>query len=728
MKQINKKFYELLPKVKYDFSEIKYVAIGDSFAAGLNSKFGFCSNGNLKNNTISGLSYPSFFANYLFNTNLVKLNSYDNLSIPLSNIDFWTFLIQNNKHKLSKYQNIIDFAQTLDWNVSNHFNNFLSSYFNKRDISKNDFKIISQKISMANFISITISLNDLIEEFPYAKINELKDKNNQYEDVLKSIINDLNVVFNKIKDKYIKLIKLIKSLSPKSYVVIIPYTKPFMKIYNSFSEIFYLYNEKINFSLYDYVFDWFNQLERDVAYESKVNYVNTYDSDYWAQNSNFLNENIYSAHPTEKGYKKIAMDLFAKLFIKKDEMINKNIPRTIFNKYIFDDNENYWRNDLNSYANIFKIDKPNDYIFKLIYGDNINFNLLKSNNLEKKYNHLLSSYLKISPYIENYIRYYKKDIFSLFRKWIEIKFNDNLTKYNSISKLLTILEDEQKIKDLLLLFLKNGKLEKILFKLQHNLKNNLNDNKLDNISLFFLKSNLAAMLKDNQKISYDLIKQLFDSKIIEKYSHDFKEFTNLFVKDCLKTDILEFIYGYKLNDNYKKIRNYLSSLNSFIEITNYLVDSITNHSTLYSPLKSYDEFWANWIINNKYKIIYLMDKLFFEISNDNLINKTVNFIYEVVTLNIKQDSMVGKDQRSIKTAIKSILIELKDNPKNLNSLFINFVNKIKTYSIFDIITKKTNGNIFKLKNWIGANNLLFLVIKLSRKMFTIKKIIKKYKN
>ena len=235
-------------------------------------------------------------------------------------------------------------------------------------------------------------------------------------------------------------------------------------------------------------------------------------------------------------------------------------------------------------------------------------------------------------------------------------------------------------------------------------------------------------MQNDQKISYDVVKQIFDSKVIEKNIKEFKLLTNLFVRDSLETDILEYIYDFKLNVHYKKIRNYLASLNSFIEITNYLVESITNHSLLYSPLKSYDEFWKHWIINNKYKMLYLLDKLFIEISSDNLINKTTEFIYETITLNINQDEMIGKDQRTIKFNIKQILIDLRDNPKNLNSLFINFINKLKTYSIFNIIAKKTKQkNIFNIKNWIGINNLLFLILKLAKRFLIIKKALKKYK-
>jgi len=728
IKEIQNKFYILGNKQNYKLDEINYVAIGDSFSAGHNSKFGFCSNGNLKDNEITGLSYPSFFANYLQKYSSSNLKSFDNLSVPLSNINFWIALAEHDKHKLTNYQNIIDFTQTSDWNVTNPFNNFFSSYFNNWNIAKNDFKIVNKKISEANLITITLGLNDLIEKFPYFKINLLKDKNVDYEQIINDIIVDLDKIFLDIKNNYIKLIKTIKSLSSKSYIILIPYVKPFIKINKAFSEIFYIYNEKLNFSLYDYTFEKFSQLEREVANATQINYINTYDVYYWNENNNFLAENIFSMNPTEKGYKKIAMDLFVKLFLDKEEFNYQIHSKNFYNKYLFDYNENYWKNGLDSFVSPFAKKTNNFELFTNIYGQNINFNLLKSNNLENKYQNYLSSYLKIAPYIENYVRYYKKDICYLIKKWVELKFINKIDAYKSIQKLLLFLDDEQKVKDLILLFLKNGKLEKILFKLQNDLNIKLNKLGTSYITLFIFKSTLKNILQNDQKISYDVVKQIFDSKVIEKNIKEFKLLTNLFVRDSLETDILEYIYGFKLNAHYKKIRNYLASLNSFIEITNYLVESITNHSLLYSPLKSYDEFWKHWIINNKYKMLYLLDKLFIEISSDNLINKTTEFIYETITLNINQDEMIGKDQRTIKFNIKQILIDLRDNPKNLNSLFINFINKLKTYSIFNIIAKKTKQkNIFNIKNWIGINNLLFLILKLAKRFLIIKKALKKYK-
>ena len=80
-------FFSILNKDSKKISKIKYVALGDSFVAGHNSKIGFNTNGNLTKGEISGLGYPSFLASLLQKNSELSLEEYDNLALPLSNID-----------------------------------------------------------------------------------------------------------------------------------------------------------------------------------------------------------------------------------------------------------------------------------------------------------------------------------------------------------------------------------------------------------------------------------------------------------------------------------------------------------------------------------------------------------------------------------------------------------------------------------------------------------------
>ena len=105
-------FFSILNKDSKKISKIKYVALGDSFVAGHNSKIGFNTNGNLTKGEISGLGYPSFLASLLQKNSELSLEAYDNLALPLSNIDLWIALLTLDKKAIVEAQNIIDFIQT----------------------------------------------------------------------------------------------------------------------------------------------------------------------------------------------------------------------------------------------------------------------------------------------------------------------------------------------------------------------------------------------------------------------------------------------------------------------------------------------------------------------------------------------------------------------------------------------------------------------------------------
>ncbi|SFW05475.1 Uncharacterised protein [Chlamydia abortus] len=79
-------------------------------------------------------------------------------------------------------------------------------------------------------------------------------------------------------------------------------------------------------------------------------------------------------------------------------------------------------------------------------------------------------------------------------------------------------------------------------------------------------------------------------------------------------------------------------------------------------------------------------------------------------------------------AIEDILVTLKSNPKNLNNIFLNILNKLKSFSVFDYVTKKRKQkSIFNIRSLITTNNLLFLTFKLAKNFIKIKNIIRKNK-
>ena len=718
-----KNFYSITPNNKNIIrNNISYAAIGDGYAAGYNSKLGFIANGMLNNEKeLSGLSYPSFFASLLLKNKSFKLNSFKNFAMPLTTIQFWNSLILNNKPELLKQQNILDFVQAGDWNVLNPFRNYFSDQFKNWNVKKDDFKIVHETIKSANLLTLSIGFTDFLLNMPITKILAFTKSSNKNVEYIKEIEDFFSKTNQKIKQDLDLFLKNLKSIT-NANIVFVSYIDPFFYFNNLLDELFTL-KEKV-YNPIKNAFLEFEQIQKEICAKYSINFVNCYDKTFWKNNIEYLAENIFSLHPTEVGYKKIAYDLYTKLFIDKDQIIYDINSETIIRNYICD--KEYWINDINSRQKIFDLKIKTLDLFKEVYGNNLNYNILINDELILKYKDILYPFLRMTPYFNAYIRYYNNDILDFVAKGLEKKFEDSLAKYDSIKELLKYLGDAKYSKELFLTLTKDNKFEKFLFVVQKKIYKDHNTFK--KITLVALKKVIKEVLVDNQKLSYDIIKQLFNSKIIENNKEQILKLSETFLKDFMQTDILDQIINFKLNKQYENIRKYLSNLSTFIELAKFLVESIANHSLLYSPLDTFDEFSKHWIINNKYNILYLLNKTFFEISSDEKIKGTVEFIRECIYDFVPHQIIKGNDERALTLAIEDILVTLKSNPKNLNNIFLNILNKLKSFSVFDYVTKKRKQKpIFNVRSLITTNNLLFLTFKLAKNFIKIKNIIRKNK-
>ncbi|WP_156935661.1 SGNH/GDSL hydrolase family protein [[Mycoplasma] anseris] len=701
-------------------SDVKYVAIGDSFCTGLSSKFGFFANGKLENGEITGLGYPSFLANLIKQNNKTNLISFDNLAMVSSHFQLWTALIQNDHNELKKYTNHFDILKQLDWNVKNPFRNFFSNYFKNWNIKKDDFLIIQQKIKEANLITINLGLDDILYNLPFKYLKSLR-RIEEKEEILNLIENDIKELIKTKKTEYLSLIKTIKFHNPNAnlYLINYPYVvNYFASLIDRFYDLDFYFTKKAT----QLILEAINYMTKKVAREMKIGYLNVFDEEYFENKHEYLNENIFSIFPTDKLHKKIAMDLFIKLSINKSKFNLENLKTEFVEKYLI--NKNYWFDDLFSYKQLFD-NQTNEGLIKFVFGRNLNYNLFINNELENKYKKILKPYLNIYPIIESYVKFGTKNIPIIVSQMIEQKFKNQKEKYPSILKTLEYLKDETRSKEIFLTLFKNGKLEKILYMLQQQV---FKEKLKNNITIKELKNGWKEILNSDQKPIYDVLKQFFDSKVIEESKIEIKELFKSLIDDALNTDILEFVFGFKNNKHYSEIRSYLSSLESFKEVVYFIVENVTNYAQLYSKLNTFDELWKNFIIKNKFNLIKHFDEIFIEISNENNIENTINFIIETIKTSIRVTNLNPKEEKDLKEDIKYIILTLKDNTKHLNNMFVKFIDKVKNYSLYDLIVKKeTKQKIFKLNNWISLFSFLFLASKIGRRFLNIKRIINKNK-
>ncbi|MDD1372405.1 hypothetical protein PT353_02640, partial [Metamycoplasma hyosynoviae] len=503
-------FFSKKPSKNTLLGKVSYVALGDTFASGQNSKYGFNSNGKLEaDKSISGLGYPSFFANLINESENCILENFDNFAMPLSNIEFWTAIIEQDKKKLNQNQRIIDFIQMQDWSVKNPFKNFFSNYFKSWNLQDNIFKVIYQKVKQANLLTISLGFSDLLENIAITKLYAIKKHiGEERQKLLDDNLQEFEQKLANLKSRFQHLMKRIMAIT-NARIVIVPYVKPFLYLEKVMSEIFVDVDKDNKLSLFDYIFRKFTYMQKQVANELNLNFVNTYDFHYFASNLDLLEENFFSFYLTEKGYKKIALDLYCKLSLNKQNFLLGSEHSNVHYKYKYD--MEYWKSDIYSYDQIFEHNISTTKLFEKIYGNTLNQKLLIRNKLENKYSNLLNPYFSISSFIDNYVRYYNYDYSNFLTVFIKEKI-PNYYEYESISKILNYLTSEKNTRDLLLLFLKNGKFEKLLFVIQNKLKEYWFEG--HKINLYLLKQVIQSVLVSNQKYSYDIFKQIFNSRTL----------------------------------------------------------------------------------------------------------------------------------------------------------------------------------------------------------------------
>ncbi|RMA78639.1 hypothetical protein JN00_0281 [Metamycoplasma subdolum] len=703
--------------------KIKYVAIGDDFSAGYNTKFGFFANGKKTvEGRVVGLGYPSFLASLIQNQTDLELESFDNFSMCTSNVKFWDSLIENNHKMLLNQSEKLDFIQALDWNSLNPFKNFFTSYFKNWNVENDDFKVVSEKIKEANFITVSLGFNDLIFNLPYDRFRQYIESGNKEKEGWVEIVKNLDTLFSKLTLDLSNFLKKLRSIT-SAKIVLVSYVKPLIYFDDIFNSFFPIYEEE-NKTIIDYFLSKLNMsLNKASKQINEVNFVNVCDEIFWKNHITFLAENIFSIWPTENGYKKVAFDLFTKLTLNSDELNELFKDKTFIKNHI--ENINYWLSQSTN-KKIFNLNKAPQQIFKEIFGVNKNNNLLTISNIEHALVDLKSPYLSILPFLESFIWYSKENVQVIIEGFKSSKFLRKRTKYPSLNEVYKFLNDEKNAKEFFISFFKNGKLEKFTFLWQRTIIDEIHRGKKLDLQLF--RSTFIDLVKSRQSLTYDVFKQLFNAKVIQDNKDIIKNIIDKFIKDATTTDILEFMFDLKINQKYLKIKTFVANMETFKELANFIVDSITTYSYGYAKLKSFDELWKHWIAKNKYNIIYLFDKLFLELINSENMNQTIDFIIENITSLVRLKNLDEKVSKSLRNTIESIFYSLKENPAYLNRTFNKLLKKVQKINLYDVLlNKKPIKKIFSWKSFVDFRDIFFVTFKIYRKILKIKWIIRENK-
>ncbi|AZZ65539.1 SGNH/GDSL hydrolase family protein [Metamycoplasma phocicerebrale] len=708
--------------------KINYLALGDSFVAGYNSKIGFNTNGYMNDNgQIIGLGYPSSLACLIKQNPNYELNSFYNLGVVCGSIDFLTSLFSNNKKDLKQNNNKIDLLQSLDWYSPNPFKNHFSKYFNEWNINNNNFEIYSKKIKEANLITLTAGLYDFLALLPYHEFTLLHKLTGDTRDAkLEEIQKEISILAIKVESKLFNLISTIKNINSKAKIVLTNYAGLLIHLkeaINTFVNV-----TRLNkFNLYKYIENKLNNAIMNTAKKYSVEYINVNDEDFWDNNKFYLSENILSIYPTEKGYKKIGYDIYSKLLLNKKTFEDDLNVNSFEKKYIL--NKDYWLSNFDKYSSL-KNDQENLELFKNTYGKNKNEHIYIYNKREQNNSNYLDSKINFSNFSSLFIRYSKAPISATLKRIILEKFAFAEKKYEIVNKIIDFLNNEKRSKEFALTLLKDGKIDNILFILEKELsKKSILESR--GITFSDMKKEFNNIIVNQQNMVYDVLKYFFSSGLINESREEIKEIFEVGIKESLNTDLLSYLFNFKNNKKFQKVREYLSSLSSFKEFVDFLVESLINYSDIYVKLNTFDEFWSSFIIKNKYNLLFLFDKMFLEISDENKFDNTVDFVVQTIQSSIRLQRFDAKDYKNLKNSIISIFNIIKNNPKYLNNIFLRILDKIKSISLYGLVFKnKKNLQKQRKMKWIkiiSLNNFFIVGLKVAKHLLTIQSIISKNK-
>ncbi|KKB26945.1 hypothetical protein MM26B8_01600 [Mycoplasmopsis meleagridis] len=288
--------------------QVKYLAIGDSVSADWDARLPKNFPGQMnEKGIIEGVSYPVFLASFIQKAEKNKLASFVNLSKTSATLEDFYILLGNNFSVLTELQR------------QNLINIFGEQYI---DYSK---KLVDE-IKKANLMTISLGANDIINAFinQFSEIsffdifNQIISNKLNYGQIVQLFNTSFKSIFDHLENNQTKLIKKIKELNPKLNINFIGYSAPMPFITKLLDN--YLNSLSIPIQVSQIIIDLLNKKIEQVANQNNTNYINIYNNSYWDKNIKLLSPNLFDIHPSLYAYKRMAMDIFAKLTLNTSDL------------------------------------------------------------------------------------------------------------------------------------------------------------------------------------------------------------------------------------------------------------------------------------------------------------------------------------------------------------------------------------------------------------------------
>ncbi|MDJ1649165.1 SGNH/GDSL hydrolase family protein [Mycoplasma phocimorsus] len=544
---------------------VKYIALGDSITDGFTSEINNLIQGKLESGNISGYGYPSFLADLIQKVNPKLLSSFENIAISGS-----TFK---------------------DWN---------------NNLSQEEY---ASKIKDANLITITLGANDYIKSMLTYFYNEIdlsaffkikgKDLKNYLLDLVVRIFDKIDITIRQEVTAFLEKITLINS---NAKILFISYPLALIRladVINTYLSILFNSEEQLTI-----IHDFLNIVNRTMnevieKYSQNINpnikIVNAFDNKYWIKNADKVGRIAFSIHPSIKGYKKLAQDIFIAISTsknKKDLEENKIfLDDDYYKKFIQNDKLIEFNiNDLEVLKRAFGNDGAK-WIFDKSEIESKVFDLIKDYSVAdeyyKKIDLLFRYYIEQSKKGEPYyvpsvpilIKSFKDNILDVFDKEGKIYAYLSKDNFKVVFDLLTKFVDNNVIRDML------SEFQKILEE-----KDDKGNYKYKNITPEIFKDIVSKTIL-NEQLWMNFLRNMLDSEIIGGGT----------LKEIL-FKVLD--YAFKDNDS-KLLSKFLTQIfnlvpllqNTSAESIQKISNFIKRDSIIFNLVKDSITYFEEWILH-----------------------------------------------------------------------------------------------------------------------------------
>lgn len=573
--------------------QVNYVAFGDSISAGFDGTMPRDYQGELINGEIEGFSFPAYLAKFIQEAESNKLAYFKNFAISGSTFNHWIAILSGDLSILSEKE--LEKAKRI-------FKSDLIEYGNS----------IKNKLKKANLLTVTLGANDILGmlksdlmQLPIIElIKELSASELNYSEVVAKLTNAVQFILDKLAQREEKLIEILKEINPNLNINLVSYPLPMANIFGML-DVFVSEKYQIKFQISQMIISILNKTLQKTALQNRVFFIDSYNAEYWIPNTAKLTPLLYDIHPSIFGYKKMAMDIFAKLILNTNDL-------TKINEKGFNWGEKFFNSDFNSSVQEIGFKKNPLEIFETIFGqdqeqflnteDSLIKDKLSQRNKENYYERVISE----SRFAD---ALFKNAILSFFK-------SATYTKYDPEHKLEKFLSknDGENLDQLYNWMIENQIVSSILrdsenefYNTDWNKDGQLNKKDLTFQNLLTAFKNQAT--KESRVVRY--VASIFNIPFLKTSKEEVKEifktiFTNVVqveVKDSIIDKIVEFTYTDSWADFISK-DDYKTALNLIfndLEIRNLIGDlfiAIINNSENFANATTYSDL-LNAFANNE---------------------------------------------------------------------------------------------------------------------------------